>query len=593
MPQRAPQHRRSLSILAILVCLCLAAPLVAQDTSTTPAGDWAGAIELPGDQQLAIQVTLTPEGDGWSGTIDIPAQGLAGFALSNVTVDGRAVHFEMAGVPGTPTFDGELAEDGETIAGAFTQGGAELAFSLARAVAEGDAAPSGVPGEGVVGHWLGTLDVGAAQLRLALEVSAEDEGVRAVLTSLDQGNTEIPVPTTTFGDGVLRFEIPAIGASFEGTLGEDGTAIDGTFAQAGQSFPLTFERQEAKAVLRRPQEPQPPFPYETRDVTFDNPAADITLAGTVVTPEGEGPFPAVVFVSGSGPQDRDESLMGHKPFWVIADHLARHGIASLRYDDRGAGESEGDHMGSTVEDFATDAQAAVAYLAAQPKIDRGRLGILGHSEGGLSGPRAALAGDEVDFLVLLAPPGVPLTELLKRQSADVLRQQGMSAVQVEQASAEQAAQLALVADPELSDDELAAKLRARTEELRETLSEAERAMFQLDDDASVEASIRQVTTPWFRSLMRQDPAVYLEKTKVPVLALFGGKDIQVAAEENAAGLRAALAAAGNETVTVKIFPDANHLFQTAGTGAVGEYGQIEETMAPEVLEVIVEWIGAR
>jgi hypothetical protein len=192
-----------------------------------------------------------------------------------------------------------------------------------------EAATTPVSADAVLGHWLGTLDVGAAQLRLALEVTEGDDGLRTVLTSLDQGNTSMPVPTTTFEDGVFRFEMPAIRASFEGGLSDDGSALGGTFSQAGQSFPLTFERQEAIPKLRRPQEPQAPFPYATRDVTFENSAGGIELAGTVVTPEGEGPFPAVVFVSGSGPQDRDESLMGHKPFWVLADHLARHGLFRL------------------------------------------------------------------------------------------------------------------------------------------------------------------------------------------------------------------------------------------------------------------------
>jgi hypothetical protein len=315
----------------------------------------------------------------------------------------------------------------------------------------------------------------------------------------------------------------------------------------------------------------------------------LRLAGTFIVPPGEGPFPAVLFLSGSGPQDRDEQLMGHRPFLVLADHLARRGVASLRYDDRGTAGSEGDHMGSTVADFAADAAAALAFLAARPEVDRRAIGILGHSEGGVTGPRVAAASGEVDFLVLLAPPAVPIHRLLLRQGDDVLRLGGAGEELIERAAMNRRAYLDLVRDEELDDEELAATLRERAAAAVAGYSPEERAALGLDD-AAVEQSIALATTAWFRSILREDPAAWLRRVDVPVLALFGDKDVQVAAEENAAALRAALAAGGNQDLEIEVYPGLNHLFQHADSGGIDEYGKIEETMAPAVLERVATWI---
>ena len=239
-----------------------------------------------------------------------------------------------------------------------------------------------VPGEGAAGEWLGALDVGSVKLRLALHVEKKDDGsLGAVLDSIDQ-KAKIPVDTAVFEGRTLRLTLKAIGGSYEGTLNADGSALQGTWSQGGRTLPLTFDRQEKAFALNRPQEPKGPFPYASREVTFQSEAGGVQLAGTLLLPPGEGPFPAVALVTGSGPQDRDETLMGHKPFLVIADALARRGIASLRWDDRGAGASAGDHMGSTVDDFAADARAAVAFLRSRPEVDGNAIGIVGHSEGG-------------------------------------------------------------------------------------------------------------------------------------------------------------------------------------------------------------------
>lgn len=601
--------------LLVLAVLALASSALANSALAQPAGaagSWSGAIELPG-AELGVVVVLELADGSWSGAIDIPAQGLSGFALSDVTVGDSRLRFAMAGIPGEPTFDGELSATGDAIAGTFTQGPQSFPFKLRRTPAEGDAAeaepadadaaeaepagesapaPPAVPGEGPVGDWMGTLDVGPMELRLALRVEAAEDGtLSAVLHSIDQG-ARIAVDTLVVEERAWRLTAGSIGATFTGTMNADGSAVDGTWSQGGQSLPLRLHRLAEPFALARPQHPQPPFPYESRDVDFRNEAAGIRLAGTLVVPPGEGPFPAVVLVTGSGPQDRDETLFGHKPFLVLADHLARRGVASLRYDDRGFGASEGDHMGSTVTDFASDAAAALAFLAAQPKIDRDALGILGHSEGGLAAPRVAAGNAEVDFLVLLAPPGEPLDALVLRQGRDTFRQRGIGEDLIDRAMAIEAENLALLADESRATDALQETLRARAALRGERFSADELALLGLDD-AAVETGISLSSTAWFRSLLREDPAVHLKAVDVPVLVLFGENDVQVVAEVNAPLVEQALAAAGNEDFEVRLLPGLNHLFQRSASGAVSEYALIEETFAPEALEMIGDWIDER
>lgn len=584
----------------VIVCTLALTALAVQAQESDAAGRWQGAIELP-QGELRVTVVLEKANAAWSGTIDIPVQNVRGFVLSEVSVEGGGVHFEMGGVPGQPTFHGELSEDGSTIAGTFRQGGQQLPFSVSRADGESEDAASSdpglpetpIPGEGIVGDWLGALRPGSATLRLALHVEETPDGtLSAVLDSVDQGAV-IPVDSVTLDeDGRVRLELKRIGGRFAGTMNEDGSAMEGTWHQGGRQLPLTFHRRAERFALKRPQEPEGPFPYSAHEVTFPSAAGEVTLAGTLLIPEGGGPFPAVAFVSGSGAQDRDEALMGHKPFLVIADFLARRGIASLRFDDRGMGESTGDHVGSTIQEFAGDVDGAVAFLASRSEIDHRAIGVLGHSEGGVTGPMAAVGDSEIDFLVLLAPPAVPLPSLLARQGRDVLRLQGVDDELIDRLLASQAEDLALVADESLDAEELEKRLRARAQAYEEEFNQGELARLGVNEQ-TLESGIRVSTTPWFRSLVRVDPAEHLREIDVPVLALFGERDVQVAAEENAAALRKALAAGGNPEVDVRILPGLNHLFQTAVTGGVEEYGAIEETIAPAALEAIGDWIEAR
>ena len=465
------------------------------------------------------------------------------------------------------------------------------------ALAASPAPTSGASESAAAGNWAGSLDVGGPKLRLALKVEAGSDGkLTAILDSLDQG-TKVPVSSVTFEKGTLALEMKAIRATYKATLSADGTALEGTWSQGGHELPLVLRRVDKPVALVRPQTPEPPFPYMSRDVTVTSTPTGLRLAGTLVAPQGDGPFPAVLFLSGSGAEDRDETLMGHKPFLVLADDLARHGVASLRLDDRGVGGSQGDYMSSTLADRAADAESAIAFLAARPEVDRREIGLLGHSEGGLLAPRVALADARVRFLVLLAPPAEPLESLLLRQARAVLSARGTDPALIDRAVAAQRQDFALIRDLSIPRERLEDRLRERIASRRAEFSPAELAALGIDPAMS-EQRIRVSSSPWLRSLLQEDdPAARLGKLTIPVLALFGSKDLQVDAGVNAplarAALRAAAGPASKAASKVDVLDGLNHLFQHAETGAPDEYAAIEETFAPEALAKIDGWIASR
>ena len=452
---------------------------------------------------------------------------------------------------------------------------------------------SGVPGQGPVGHWQGTLRASpTAALRLALDVSRAGDGtLGATLRSLDQGGASIPVKAEESA-GSLRLGVPAIQAGFEGTLNANGSELSGQWTQRGKSLPLVFLRQAAAARIRRPQEPVPPLPYLEHVVSIPTPREGVTLAGTLTVPHGDGPYPAVVLVSGSGPQDRDETIAGHRPFLVLADHLTRRGIAVLRCDDRGTGKSTGDFASATHLDFVDDTLAAVAWLKGRPAIDPRKIGLVGHSEGGLVAPLAAVRQPEdISCLVLLAGVGVPMTQLLARQGADL----GL-ALKIPEAdlAASAAAQLEIFRQVRLAGDGREAELRARlaVEKHMASLDPDRRKALGLTD-GFVESQVKMAASPWFRALLDHDPRAVLRKVACPVLALNGSKDLQVSPRENLEAIRQALAEGGNRSVTARELPGLNHLFQTCVIGDAAEYARIEETFAPQALKAVSDWLRER
>ena len=446
--------------------------------------------------------------------------------------------------------------------------------------------------KGPAGFWQGVLKVGAVELRVVLSVTAKpDGGLIAALDSPDQGVKGIPVDEITFTDKAAKAELKKINASFVGKMSDDGKEIAGTWTQGGADLPLTFERLDKAPDYARPQDPKKPYPYAEEEVTFENKPAGMKFAGALTLPKGKGPFPAAVLIAGSGKHDRDESLMGHRPFLVLADHLTRNGVAVLRCDDRGVGASTGDKFAVTDEDLADDALAAVAFLKGRPEIDPKKIGLIGHSEGGIIAPIAAAKSDGVAFVVLLAGPGLLGEAILYRQGELIARAEKADDKTVARQREMQEKMFAILKkekDDKAVREQLAALLRDETAKLSdEEKKEAEKRK------GAAEAQANLVLTPWFRFFLAYDPAPTLRRVKCPVLALNGERDLQVPAKADLEAVEKALKDGGNKDVTVKEMPKLNHLFQTCETGAPSEYAKIDETFAPAALGEISGWIGKR
>jgi len=432
----------------------------------------------------------------------------------------------------------------------------------------------------VAGTWAGVLDTGGAgTLRLVFHLApAADGSLSATLDSPDQGAFGIAAGPVTLTADSLRIEVPVVAGHYEGAITASGARIEGTWNQGGMNFPLALEPSADSGPVR-PQEPEAPYPYEAVDVRFDSKADGVTLAGTLTLPPGDGLHPAVVLISGSGPQDRDETVFGHRPFLVLADHLTRQGIAVLRYDDRGVAQSTGDISTAVTPDFADDAEGAVRFLLGRPEIDPSRIGLIGHSEGALVAPIVANRSEDVAFVVLLAGTGVNGEELLVMQLIAINRAMGVSEEITQQRSGLQRELLGLLAGT--ADDSVVA------DRAREVLAGAGVT------GQAAEAQLAALRSPWMRYFLTYDPLPELRELDVPVLAVWGEKDTQVPPDGNRPQVDAALAASGNAEVTSVVLPGLNHLFQTAGTGAPTEYAAIEETFSPVALDQISEWITER
>jgi pimeloyl-ACP methyl ester carboxylesterase len=439
--------------------------------------------------------------------------------------------------------------------------------------------------------WEGKLSVGAGlSLRIVVHVGKTADGkLTATMDSPDQGAKGLKVDTVTLDKSTLAFDMKAIMGKFEGKLDAKGTEAGGTWTQAGRSFPLTLKKTDKATELRRPQTPRAPFPYKVIDVTYPNQAGGVTLAGTLTEPEGRGPFPALILISGSGAQDRDETIFEHKPFLVLADALTRRGIAVLRVDDRGVGGSSGKTSGSTSDDFASDVLAGIAFLKARGEIDSRHLGLIGHSEGGIIAPIVAARSADVAFIVLLAGTGLPGEEILYLQGQAIMKAMGADQKALEQQLDIQK-QLFQILKTEKDEKALERKLSEAARAAMASLSDAQRKELG-NADAIIDAQLKLVRTPWFRYFLTYDPRPTLAKVHCPVMALIGEKDLQVPPRENLAQIESTLRAAGNTKLTAQVLPGLNHLFQTCKTGAPAEYAELEETIAPSALAVITNWIS--
>lgn len=439
-------------------------------------------------------------------------------------------------------------------------------------------------GQDITGQWNGVLKVQGMQLRLVFNISAADSGYTATMDSPDQGAKGIPVTTVTFADPVLTLKIAAAMIDYTGEL-KDGV-VKGTFKQGGMSFDMDLQREGiAKVESRRPQDPVQPYPYRSEEVTFDN-GPDVRLAGTLTIPSGEGRFPVAVLISGSGPQNRDEELLGHRPFLVLADHLTRNGIAVLRYDDRGTAASTGNFRDATTETLATDAEAAVAFLKGHKDIDPGRIGLIGHSEGGIIAPLVASRRD-IAFIVMLAGTGISGLELLPKQAELIARASGTPEADITRMITINTKIFSLVADA-TSEETLRTDLETYLTGVVSELPASEKPQGVSDKDF-ISGLVNQVANPWMRFFLTYDPIPALKKVTCPVLALNGTLDMQVPYRENLEPIRKALKK--NRSAKIVELEGMNHLFQECTTGSPSEYGQIETTLSPKMLQLVSDWLA--
>ena len=429
----------------------------------------------------------------------------------------------------------------------------------------------------IVGYWKGKIDLGIQKLEMAFSISSTGDGYSSTLDVPAQGAFDVPVEETSFHEGQLMLTMKAMDATYSGVMKD--TVIQGEFKQHGMSFPLELTKavKQGPASHMRPQDPQPPYGYRVAEVKFVNEKEGNTLTGTLTVPEGEGPFPAMVLVSGSGQQNRDEELMNHRPFWVIADYMTRHGIAVLRYDDRGIGGSDGEVMMATSMDFSYDAEAAFDFLRKQKNIDASNVGILGHSEGGIINFMVSARRPEVAFLVSLAGTAVNGVEVLKAQQAAILRAQGMPEEAI-QFNGNASAQMYSVIE--------ASNSRAEADSLLRQLVKG----WGYNEELT-EQTVAQLTSAWMYYFLKYDPKDAIVKTQCPALLLNGTKDLQVLVEQNFPAYEKIIEEHGKTNLTLQEYPGLNHLFQHCETGSPSEYAEIDETISPEVLERVADFVN--
>ena len=437
-------------------------------------------------------------------------------------------------------------------------------------------APAQAEAADLVGRWEGAIRVGEASIPVVIRVAQDAGGLRAVMDSPAQGAHDIPVADLAETGGVVRFTVPAANGRFEGARSADGSTWTGTLSQGAVSMPLiltrTAEVVEVAGPPSRPQTPIPPFPYAAEEVTVRNESAGISLAGTLTLPRGAGPFPAVVLLTGSGAQDRDETIFEHRPFAVWADALTRRGIAVLRYDDRGMGGSGGGSLEETTADFATDARAAMDYLRSRPEIDAGRIGLMGHSEGGSTALIATSQGAPAAFVVMIAGPSVSGADILVEQTRQIILASGGTEAQATATGAIQARFVQAVLNNKDDAAGAEAAILAVAAEVGQPAAQAAPAA-------------RQMSSGWYRAFTAYDPAAAIRALNVPMLALYGERDRNVPAEQNAPHLRTL-----KPDAEVVVLPGLNHLMQHATTGLTAEYATITETLAPEAISTVVDWM---
>jgi uncharacterized protein len=572
------RHFRLLCLALVgLALLSHAVSLAAQQRPLQ--GTFTGTLEA-GEAELHVVLHLSRNSQGvLNATLDSLDQAVFGIEASSVTLDSGLLKFEVRrlGI----YFEGKVSGDQKTIDGEWRQGSASLPLVFQIEPASHKPEDAKFPVEGL---WQGALEANGLRLRLQLHVAHDQKGeLIAALDSLDQFVSGLPAAKVSQKDSSFHFEIPSLESRYDGTLDLTKSSITGEWSQSDIKQKLEFKRSDQPLELRRPQTPAKPYPYVEEQVTFSNTPAGVSLSGTLTLPKGTGPFAAAVLIAGSGPEDRDGTIANHKPFLVLSDYLTRRGVAVLRYDKRGIGQSTGSAEMATTMDLAGDAQYAIAYLKTRKDIDPARIGLIGHSEGAMIAPTIAASSPDLPWVVLLAAPATKGEDTLLNQSDLIARAGGLSDAQVLSSLNfdKQAYDLVLT---EQDSNVVGQKLKALVKE-----SGLDAAL----PPAALDAQLHMMTSPWFRYFLAYDPLPELKKTKCPVLAIYGAKDLQVPPKINLPMVQKAFADGGNSQAEVKQLPDLNHLFQHAYTGSPTEYAAIDETFSPDALQMIGEWVKAR
>jgi pimeloyl-ACP methyl ester carboxylesterase len=455
---------------------------------------------------------------------------------------------------------------------------------------------SGLSAQDITGSWYGTLNTNGQKLRIVYHLTKTGDEYEATMDSPDQGANGLPTDKTTFINSNLNIEAASIGITYTASFQPDSNKFKGTFKQAAVSIPLDLSRtapvSSVKAPVKRPQDPKD-FPYKQEEVVFNNLKAKVQLAGTLTTPSSGKFSKIIIFISGSGAQNRNEELgpFNQRPFLVWSDWLTRNGFATLRYDDRGTGKSTGVFSEATTVDFSEDAEAAVKYIASRKDLQKLSIGLLGHSEGGIIAPMIADRNPSIKFLILLAAPGIPISDLMLQQNAAIAKLSGASPEKVELANVINKTFYSTIktnqglSTPQLKqtlDSNLRKELKAYAKDLTE----------EVNADAIVNNVSSLIGSRWLTTFVALNPAVYLSKIKCPVIALNGTLDVQVNSTANLAGIKMNLEKAGNKQFEIVPLTGLNHLLQKATTGGVQEYGEIEETVNPVALQRVSNWLSA-
>jgi len=440
----------------------------------------------------------------------------------------------------------------------------------------------------ITGDWYGQIDVQGSKLRISFHVNEKDKTYATTMDSPDQMAFGIPTDETIVLNNNITISLKSMMIVFNGRLNKD--IIKGTFSQGGMDFPLILSHKKITKEKKKPkfQEPTKPYPYKSEEITFVNKKANnITLSGTLTLPKNIKKPVVAILISGSGPQNRDEEILDHKPFLVLADHLTNNGIAVLRYDDRGVAKSEGTQNNATSADFATDVEAAITYLQTRKDIDTSKIGLIGHSEGGLIAPMVASNNNNVAFIVLLAGPGVNGAEVLKTQTKKAFELAGLTKKHID-FNNKVSEEIYNMVKIENDNNKLQINI---IDYLNEVKKVAPDSYAKELTDTAIKIQAKTISSPWMTYFIKTNPKEFLNQVNCPVLAINGSKDIQVIADLNLSGINSALK--HNDDVTVKKLEGLNHLFQTCETGAVNEYAKIKETFSPKALQIISNWINKR